>query len=514
MSKTTETIQYTSHQYTHTVKKRTAYIDPRSGNVLLSPSPARRVLLSDVSIEEIDRRTNGNATLNNAIFHFERCLNTRNCICFRANGRWIPASAEEIADHILHKSVRQTYRILRDLERSGLIQSEPDPRGALHYYLSPVIANYGTWTTPEQLYRFEQDFLAYDQIAQGPNSRNAVLTQLQRPDPVMPDTPEQIFHDLLLRGEPPKLYTKRGNGMVRYDYDTIRSDVPIFFLVNGMGYYKETKPKNEDMTVHDILMLDFDIEKSEDPDKTAKDVEAALQKLPPCTVKVHSGHGIHVYWKLAESLPADAWKNLQTRLAQSIPHADTAVKDASRVMRYPGSYNRKDPDDPRLVRILEARRVMYDSQDIEQALTRSFPVPVQYTTVSRPAPVPKVYTDSRRIADIRNGVLIRVPHTPRVFESKKDLIAYTHTLDLSEFLQLPIGPSFSCIFHEDTHPSAYLISQETDHDMTYKYFCQGSRCCVSTEAKGFDMIELVQRLQGVSFSKALSYIAAVYEIST
>lgn len=498
---------------TVTESKTFPIVEQETGRVLWTRAAEYSLLMPHlISLSDIRTILRGKDSLLGPIFLLMHDIDYQGYICYVDSHRprqKEPATVSDIASKILLKSLSHTRRLLRELEDCRVVERASYNDKDV-YKLSPVFAIRGRRVDAQLLYDFEDQYRMHPQMISYSYSRKAVNLMLQRPDPVMPDTPEQIFHDLLLRGEPPKLYTKRGNGMVRYDYDTIRSDVPIFFLVNGMGYYKETKPKNEDMTVHDILMLDFDIEKSEDPDKTAEEVEAALQKLPPCTVKVHSGHGIHVYWKLAESLPADAWKNLQTRLAQSVPHADTAVKDASRVMRYPGSYNLKDPDDPRLVRILEARRVTYDSQDIEQALTRSFPVPVQYTTVSRPAPVPKVYTDSRRIADIRNGVLIRVPHTPRVFESKKDLIAYTHTLDLSKFLQLPMGGVFFCLFHDDKHPSAYIAEQ----DGTYKYFCRTPDCCVSTEAKGFDMIELVQRLQGVSFSKALSYIAAVYKLST
>jgi hypothetical protein len=71
----------------------------------------------------------------------------------------------------------------------------------------------------------------------------------------------------------------------------------------------------------------------------------------PAPLIVGSGHGIHLYWPLSEALPAHVWKTLAEKLKRLFrTHgllADPSVTaDAARVLRIPGTMNRKDPRAP------------------------------------------------------------------------------------------------------------------------------------------------------------------------
>lgn len=89
---------------------------------------------------------------------------------------------------------------------------------------------------------------------------------------------------------------------------------------------------------------------------TTEEAQEALQVsgLPEPTVFINSGGGVHLYWVFSFKLPTSkylaSWdktmKAVQARLAESFPDdspvkVDTAVLEASRYMRLPGSYNYK-----------------------------------------------------------------------------------------------------------------------------------------------------------------------------
>jgi len=80
---------------------------------------------------------------------------------------------------------------------------------------------------------------------------------------------------------------------------------------------------------------------------------ANLDRLPirPHAIIGTSPGKWHAYWFVI-GLPLDQFKLLQKRLAALI-EADPSVCDLARIMRLPGFYHQKDPDNPFLVRVAE-----------------------------------------------------------------------------------------------------------------------------------------------------------------
>lgn len=77
----------------------------------------------------------------------------------------------------------------------------------------------------------------------------------------------------------------------------------------------------------------------------------------PCPLVASSGGGLHVYWPLVESVKSDDWRELATKLkALALQHKLLAdpmrTTDTASVLRVPGSFNRKDPANPRPVQLL------------------------------------------------------------------------------------------------------------------------------------------------------------------
>lgn len=84
----------------------------------------------------------------------------------------------------------------------------------------------------------------------------------------------------------------------------------------------------------------------------------ALTELPAPTHLVNSGGGLHVYWVMAEPVPAALWKEhalmlkaLSETLGLNADGARTA--DPASVLRVPGTFNYKQPE-PRPVELLSA----------------------------------------------------------------------------------------------------------------------------------------------------------------
>lgn len=86
----------------------------------------------------------------------------------------------------------------------------------------------------------------------------------------------------------------------------------------------------------------------------------------PKPIIVNSGYGLHFYWVLTETIPRNIWKSLSHRLRDIAQGdgliVDPSVFEASRVLREPGTYNFKDPDDPKEVTLISTD---YEAQSYE-----------------------------------------------------------------------------------------------------------------------------------------------------
>lgn len=97
-------------------------------------------------------------------------------------------------------------------------------------------------------------------------------------------------------------------------------------------------------------------------------------RIPDPTIVVKSGHGAHLHWVLEEpqflfvdgtSLgKANAIKNqfraFQSKFIDKAPFHIDSTSGIEREWRLPGTYNRKVPDDPKLIEIIEVNDHVYD----------------------------------------------------------------------------------------------------------------------------------------------------------
>lgn len=142
--------------------------------------------------------------------------------------------------------------------------------------------------------------------------------------------------------------------------------------------------------------------------------------LPEPTMQVDSGgRSIHSYWVFEEPIEPSCWRDLQARLLAHTG-SDLTLKNLSRVMRLPGCYYLKAPQDVQplvMTEIVSEAGVRYTAEQLEQVLPRWWRVrrwPARWrlllqVTLPPPATSPATWlTSKRRSRSSRQRCLTRV----------------------------------------------------------------------------------------------------------
>ena len=115
--------------------------------------------------------------------------------------------------------------------------------------------------------------------------------------------------------------------------------------------------------------------------------------IPPPHFQIVSGNGLHLYWRLSESVPLDTeearqrFKPLLQRLCKFIggtpegAHADVSRCDVASILRVPGTLNHKQKDNPKRVEIVQVGEAEARSRTWWSANLPPLPLP--------PAPRPE-----------------------------------------------------------------------------------------------------------------------------
>jgi len=122
------------------------------------------------------------------------------------------------------------------------------------------------------------------------------------------------------------------------------------------------------------LWLDVDNKDCPDGSAVAAIKEYLLAtKMPRPSLMVKSGNGIHLYWPLKEAIPVAEWLPLAEGLkadcvAHNFPVDSVCTSDSARVLRPPGTHNRKDPDNPRPVTLVWETDEDFDPKELAKCL--------------------------------------------------------------------------------------------------------------------------------------------------
>jgi phage/plasmid-associated DNA primase len=151
----------------------------------------------------------------------------------------------------------------------------------------------------------------------------------------------------------------------------------LFYCV---GTLKSGATARNKLNVAEIAFLFADIDLKDTDDKQA-DVERILSTLRyPPSFTVFSGHGIHAYWLLTESIvnpSADGGEQdrIESALRQlaDVVGGDLQVCEIARLMRLPGTHNTKFGDNIPVV-VLTSTGKEYELSDLEEWLSEQSPV--------------------------------------------------------------------------------------------------------------------------------------------
>jgi P4 family phage/plasmid primase-like protien len=148
----------------------------------------------------------------------------------------------------------------------------------------------------------------------------------------------------------------------------------LFFCVSAL----QAGAKRRKADVAEIVVLHADID-FKGIDLTRAEIEARIRqlRLPPSIV-VSSGHGLHLYWVLRESIAAtpETIEQVEAVLRQLCDHVggDRQCCEVSRLMRLPGSHNSKGGEWHPVEILVERENCRYDLDEVEEWLSETAPI--------------------------------------------------------------------------------------------------------------------------------------------
>ena len=158
-------------------------------------------------------------------------------------------------------------------------------------------------------------------------------------------------------------------------YELCVSGIDTYFGVN-LRVGKAGKKENIKYLSAFHAELDYGEEghRKSSPHKTKEDALTAIQNfsLPP-TIFIHSGGGFHCYWVVSNPLKVEehgieSLESINKSLTLALG-GDSGTQDISRVLRVPGTYNFKNPNNPRLVSVVSNSGKRYSLDHFSKFIT-------------------------------------------------------------------------------------------------------------------------------------------------
>jgi len=142
------------------------------------------------------------------------------------------------------------------------------------------------------------------------------------------------------------------------------NDAVYFAVATYKDFRKKNARKTDNVLYYKTLWMDIDVD-PQDPNKYSNQKEV-LQALGEFLTKSHlprpmivsSGGGIHLYWPLIDEITIEQWQTMPDMLIAMAHHIgfklDVAcVKLPTQVLRPVGTHHKKDPTNPKEVRLLK-----------------------------------------------------------------------------------------------------------------------------------------------------------------
>ncbi len=130
----------------------------------------------------------------------------------------------------------------------------------------------------------------------------------------------------------------------------------------------------------------------------------------PHPVVVSSGNGLHLYWPLDKEISPEVWLPIAKRLKevcteQGLRADPSCTSDSARILRIPGTFNYRDPQNPKPVEILKSRKTAIRLVAFAEKLGMGKPVAPADTDLPFAVPKNIKYTiDDTTKAFLQNNV--------------------------------------------------------------------------------------------------------------
>jgi len=175
------------------------------------------------------------------------------------------------------------------------------------------------------------------------------------------------------KGQPPGQYFYHSSKEAsEIAYNLCNSGVDVYFGVNP-----RTGQRGKKENVHYITTFHAEVDYGSDGHKKKPEYnnyEDAIKavtkfKLQPTLINI-SGGGLHCYWVLetpvdVDSVGIESLESINKTLIADLG-GDTGTHDISRVLRVPGTYNFKLPENPREVKVCHKDGLKYEFEDFKQ----------------------------------------------------------------------------------------------------------------------------------------------------
>ncbi len=338
------------------------------------------------------------------------------------------------------------------------------------------------------------------------------------------------FFEAIFRGKPTNFvcfgkngHKPRSNGLfnnnIIHGLEQFNSqNYDVYFVVNSGGY------RNVDITKINAVFIDLDCPKPKGQQPPLTDVQQFKQRLMTAirdfplkpSIINESRNGYHVYWLLHEGATVEQFRDCEARLVKHF-NADPAVTSPCNLLRVPGFYWCKDPDNKYLVEVIEINDLRYHIEDIIDAL----PIVDDDKNVigthnkNKSNTLVSIVGTKQDFNDSNdNTTLIRqrniealqaiLQPQPITLNSHQEVQDYLKKQPLHTFLGVN-GGHFTCVCHEDNNPSASIfVNIETGHHI---YKCHSSECGITGT-----IFDILNRLTGMDFIETARFLRRVYRI--
>lgn len=250
---------------------------------------------------------------------------------------------------------------------------------------------------------------------------------------------------------------------------------------------------------------------------------------------VETRNGYHVHWLLKDPslVKSEEWYQAMDKLS-IVFSSDSAVNSPEKLMRLPFSWWHKPSEgmDPFYTKLIEANDVEVCIEEfLEHLMVILKDVPLGATNTSIKVSTSKHHTHNiggPKGSNLNERILAIKANDYKYFKKQYDNKAMlfsgtfsavdylSKNLDLAEFLGIENGTQFSCIFHDDNHPSAFISEPNENEQGTYRYTCRTGNDADRYEECSFStgtIIHVVEALMGTDREAAREFLFKCFNIT-